>query len=281
MSDIFVQQEGWVRLGLFLIVFGAMAEWEFFAPRRRRNEALKRKRWIANLSLVMLNTVVMRLLFPAALVTAALLAEQREWGAFHVFEWPWWVELIVAMVLLDFVIYLQHVLFHAVPALWRLHRVHHADLDFDVTTGSRFHPIEIVLSLGIKIGAVLAVGPPALAVVLFELCLSASALFNHSNVAIPRAWDRWLRWCIVTPDMHRVHHSIRRSETNSNFGFCLPWWDRLLGTYTAQPRDGHTGMVIGIADFRDERRCTALIGMLLLPFAGSAGSYPGDRGNAD
>ena len=281
MSEILAEQEAWIRLGFFLAVFGGMAWWESIAPRRDLSISPKHKRWMANISLVVVNTFLLRLLFPAAVVAAAVVAEQRQWGVLHLLAWPLWIEGILAVVALDLVVYLQHVLFHAVPAFWRLHRVHHADLDFDVTTGSRFHPLEILLSTGIKVAAVLALGPAVLAVLVFEIVLNASSMFNHSNVRIPVRWDRGLRWCVVTPDMHRVHHSIRRNETNSNFGFTLPWWDRLLGTYIDQPRDGHTAMLIGISDFRDERRCARLSGMLMLPFTGGAGAYPVNRGIGD
>jgi sterol desaturase/sphingolipid hydroxylase (fatty acid hydroxylase superfamily) len=180
------------------------------------------------------------------------------------------------VVVLDLVIYLQHVLFHAVPALWRLHRMHHADLDFDVTTGLRFHPIEIVLSMGIKLAVVAVLGPPAAAVLVFEVILNGTAMFNHSNIRIPLGLDRILRWVVVTPDMHRVHHSVVPQETNSNFGFNLPWWDRLFGTYRAQPAEGHDGMTIGIELFR-ARRDLWLDRMLIQPLLGKVGNYPINR----
>ena len=186
---------------------------------------------------------------------------------------PAWVGVVASVVLLDLAIYFQHVLFHAVPVLWRLHRMHHADLDFDVTTGLRFHPIEILLSMVIKLAVVAALGAPALAVLIFEVLLNATSMFNHGNVRIPAGLDRVLRWVVVTPDMHRVHHSILSRETNSNFGFNLPWWDRLFGTYRAQPAAGHEGMTIGIEQFRDPRELR-LDRMLLQPFRGDAGRYP-------
>ncbi|MDN3721932.1 sterol desaturase family protein [Roseibium salinum] len=180
------------------------------------------------------------------------------------------------MLALDLAIYLQHVMFHAVPALWRLHRMHHADLEFDVTTGLRFHPVEILLSMGIKLGVVMALGPPAVAVLVFEVLLNGTSMFNHSNVRIPAAIDRVLRLFVVTPDMHRVHHSIHPNETNSNFGFNLPWWDRLLGTYRPQPREGHETMTIGIEEFRT-RRDLWLDRMLVQPLVGRANHYPINR----
>jgi sterol desaturase/sphingolipid hydroxylase (fatty acid hydroxylase superfamily) len=177
--------------------------------------------------------------------------------------------VLLSILLLDLAIYLQHVLFHAVPGLWRLHRMHHADLEFDVTTGLRFHPVEIVLSMVIKLAVVAALGAPAVAVLLFEVLLNATALFNHGTIRLPAGWDRVLRWVMVTPDMHRVHHSVIPAETNSNFGFNLPWWDRLLGTYRAQPKAGHDGMTIGIKQFRT-RRDLWLDRMLLQPLRSPA-----------
>jgi sterol desaturase/sphingolipid hydroxylase (fatty acid hydroxylase superfamily) len=213
---------------------------------------------------------------PVLAVGFALLAEARGWGLLNAFEVAFALALPVSLLALDLAIYLQHVLFHAVPALWRLHRVHHADLEFDVTTGLRFHPIEILLSMGIKLAVVAALGPPAIAVLVFEVLLNATSMFNHGNVRIALGLDRILRWIVVTPDMHRVHHSIHANETNSNFGFNLPWWDRLLGTYRAQPRDGHEGMTIGIEQFRTPRELW-LDRLLIQPLRGPASGYPINR----
>jgi sterol desaturase/sphingolipid hydroxylase (fatty acid hydroxylase superfamily) len=254
-----------LRLSAFLGVLLAMAGWEVLAPRRTR-KLPRRSRWPANLGIVVLNTVLVRLLFPAAAVGVALAAEARGWGLLHQPGVPVWAAMVAGIVLLDLAIYLQHVTFHAVPALWRLHRMHHADLDIDFTTGARFHPVEIVLSLLIKFAVIAALGVPAAAVVLFEVLLNATYMFNHGNVRIPLAVEPALRWLVVTPDMHRVHHSVERDETNSNFGFNLSLWDRLFGTYRAQPRAGHEAMTIGIPDFRDATDCAALAGMLAIPF---------------
>ena len=252
-----------------------MAIWEVIAPRRRLTVS-KPLRWASNLGLVAFNTVILRLLLPTAAVGMALLAEERAWGLLNNYAVPYWLSLVLAVMILDFVIYLQHVMFHAVPALWRLHMVHHADLDFDVTTGSRFHTIEIILSMFIKLAVVVALGPPALAVVIFEVLLNGTAMFNHANVRMPIGLDRVLRWFVVTPDMHRVHHSVIARETNSNFGFNLPWWDRLFGTYRSQPSAGHEGMTIGLTQFRD-LRVERLHSMLALPFTGETGNYPINR----
>ncbi len=266
-----------LRLGVFLGVLAIMALWELLAPRRRR-DIPRVIRWSNNLALVVIDTIVLRLTFPILAVGLAIMAQERGWGLFNIFEVPAWVAVLASVIILDLVIYLQHVMFHAVPALWRLHRMHHADLDFDVTTGLRFHPIEIVLSMGIKLATVLVLGPSAVAVLIFEVLLNATAMFNHSNVRLPLAADRVLRLVMVTPDMHRVHHSILPQETNSNFGFNLPWWDRLLGTYRAQPAAGHDAMTIGIEQFRTPRD-QWLDRMLVQPVKGPASGYPINRDN--
>jgi sterol desaturase/sphingolipid hydroxylase (fatty acid hydroxylase superfamily) len=265
-----------VRLACFTGVLVLMVGWELLAPRRRLRIA-RPVRWFSNLGLVVLDTLAARLLVPAGAVGAALLAEQRGWGLFHNLPLPAWVAVVLSVVALDLAIYVQHVLFHAVPLLWRLHMVHHADLDFDVTTGVRFHTLEILLSLGIKLAAVVLLGAPAVAVLIFEVLLNATSMFSHSNVRLPTGLDRLLRLVVVTPDMHRVHHSTDPRETNSNFGFNLPWWDYLFGTYRARPTAGLDGMAIGLEQFRDERRADRLHWMLLLPFIGRIGDYPVNR----
>jgi sterol desaturase/sphingolipid hydroxylase (fatty acid hydroxylase superfamily) len=248
-----------------------MALWEAAAPRRPRSYS-RLRRWPSNLAVVALNTALVRILLPATAVSMALAGERRGWGLLNNLPVPASIAIVATVVVLDLAIYLQHVMFHAVPALWRVHRMHHADLDFDVTTGARFHPIEIVLSMLIKFGAVVALGTPALGVLVFEVLLNATSMFNHGNARIPVGLDRYLRWFVVTPDMHRVHHSIVVGETNSNFGFNLPWWDWLLGTYYDQPALGHEGMRIGIEQFRNGRELR-LDRMLLQPFRSPAGAY--------
>lgn len=265
-----------VRLGFFFGVFGLMALWEILSPRRRLLIP-KLSRWANNLGLVVLNTLVLRLLFPAAAVGMTAFAVERGWGIFNYVNVPNALAVLASVVALDFVIYLQHVMVHAVPILWRLHRVHHADLDYDVTTGARFHPLEIILSMLIKFATILVLGPPVVAVVVFEVLLNATAMFNHGNVSLPGPVDRLLRWLVVTPDMHRVHHSVEDDEANSNFGFNLPWWDRLFGTYRDQPRGGHQGMTIGIHGIRDPKQVDRLPGMLALPFIGRVTEYAINR----
>jgi sterol desaturase/sphingolipid hydroxylase (fatty acid hydroxylase superfamily) len=270
--DALLSTEPFLRLAAFGSILAAMVVWEFLAP--RRDEKIGRSaRWPSNIGVVVLDTVLVRLLFPIGAVGLALLAEARGWGLFNAFDVPVWATIPLCVILLDLAIYLQHVLFHAVPALWRLHRMHHADLEFDVTTGIRFHPIEIVLSMGIKFGMVAALGTPAVAVLIFEILLNATSMFNHGNVKLPGRLDRVLRWIVVTPEMHRVHHSIKPRETNSNFGFNLPWWDRLFGTYRDQPEAGHIGMTIGIEQFRDARE-QRLDRMLTQPFRDDVQRYP-------
>jgi sterol desaturase/sphingolipid hydroxylase (fatty acid hydroxylase superfamily) len=269
MSD---QLEITVRLGFFGGVLLVMTLWELRAPRRPLTVS-KAPRWASNLGLVVLNVLLARLLVPITAVDAAIVAQSRGWGLLHLVDWPPWLEIVLAVLAFDLAIYLQHVMFHAVPMLWRLHMVHHADLDFDVTTGLRFHTIEILLSSLIKLAAVIVLGPSALAVVIFEVLLNATAMFNHSNVRMPTRLDGWLRWLVVTPDMHRVHHSVIRREANSNFGFNLPWWDFLLGTYRARPSEGHDAMTIGLTTIREERIADRLPSMLAIPFQPQAGAY--------
>ena len=275
MTESILAIEPTIRLGFFLGVFAIMAGWEALLPRRARNVS-RWVRWPSNLGIVAVNTLLLRVLIPTAAVGLALTGEARGWGLLNALALPYWLSVVLAVVLLDLAIYLQHVMFHAVPALWRLHRMHHADLDFDVTTGARFHPIEILLSMALKLGVVAALGAPALAVLVFEVLLNATSMFNHANARLPEGLDRVLRWFVVTPDMHRVHHSVVPQETNSNFGFNLPWWDRLLGTYRAQPAAGHTAMTIGLERFR-EARDLRLDRLLMQPFRGEAGRVPIDR----
>ncbi len=271
-SSWLLDNEVQVRLAFFFGIFAVMAVWEMLAPRRELTVS-KTVRWLNNLGLVFLNSLVLRLVFPAAAVGVAAVAQKHGWGVMNIYQIPYALSVVFSVMLMDMVIYLQHVMVHAIPALWRLHRVHHADLDYDVTTGARFHPLEILLSMVIKIGTIMVLGPPLVAVVIFEVILNATAMFNHSNVRLPLGLDSVLRWFLVTPDMHRVHHSVEDDETNSNFGFSLPWWDRLFGTYRDQPRAGHEGMTIGIHKLRDVRQVQWLPGMLILPFVGKISGY--------
>ena len=261
-----------IRLGFFVGTVVLVALWEVLAPRRVLTVS-RAVRWTSNLGLVVLNTVLLRLMFPLAAVGMAAFCAANGWGLLNHFQVPFVVALPVAVITMDFVIWLQHVMVHAVPALWRLHQVHHADPDYDLTTGARFHPIEIVLSMLVKFASITVLGPPVVAVVVFEVLLNATAIFNHGNIRLPAALDRVLRWFVVTPDMHRVHHSVEDDETNSNFGFNLPWWDRLFGTYRAQPRAGHDRITIGIHGHSDPREVARLPGMLLMPFRGTVDGY--------
>jgi len=265
-----------IRVVFFIATFAAMTIWELLAPRRVLTTS-KTIRWFANLTIISLNASLIHLAFPLMPVGLALLAEKYGWGLLNIVRAPYLLAVIAGVIVLDLVIYLQHVLFHAVPVLWRLHMMHHADLDFDVTTGLRFHPVEIILSGCIKLAAVVVFGPPAIAVLIFEILLNGTSMFNHGNIRLPLNIDRLLRLLIVTPEMHRVHHSVVIKETNSNFGFSFPWWDRLLGTYREQPAAGHKGMTIGLSHFRDPDRLT-LPWMLVLPFVGDPGKYPLNRG---
>lgn len=250
MTEALGLPEPLLRFGVFLAVLAAMAGWELAAPFRAQAHG-RAARWPANLGIVALDSLIVRVLFPAGAVGAALWAEARGWGLFHLAAAPGWLAVPLSVVLLDLAIWAQHRVFHAVPLLWRLHRVHHADTEFDVTTGLRFHPIEILLSMLIKVAVVVALGVPAVAVVLFEVLLNAASMFSHGNVRLPARLDAALRRLIVTPDMHRVHHSARREETDSNFGFCLSVWDRLFGTYRPEPLEGQERFTIGLGEFRD------------------------------
>jgi sterol desaturase/sphingolipid hydroxylase (fatty acid hydroxylase superfamily) len=276
MDELIANHEATIRLASFLGVFALMAFWEILAPRRKLTQP-KGSRWLNNIGLVVFNTSLLRVVFPMAAIGVAEYAQLMQWGLFNLFEVHPAIALLVSVIVLDAAIYLQHVMFHAVPLLWRLHRVHHADLDFDVTTGARFHPVEILLSMLIKFAVIVLLGPPLAAVVIFEVLLNAMAMFNHSNVRMPLALDGVLRRLVVTPDMHRVHHSHLADETNSNFGFNLSVWDRIFGTYRAQPAAGHTDMVIGIDTFRDPAVCVKLSGLLFMPFTGKITDYASNR----
>ena len=270
-----MQTETTIRLISFLMIFITVALWELRAPRRPLTTS-KKSRWISNLAIIFINPLLVRLVFPIAATGMALKAGQHGWGLLNNIDLPYGLDLVIGIAILDLVIYLQHVMFHAVPILWRLHMMHHADLDYDLTTGLRFHPVEILLSMIIKLAAVAALGPPVVAVLIFEILLNGMAMFNHGNIKIPLAIDRWLIYFVVTPDMHRVHHSVIIRETNSNYGFNLSCWDRLFGTYLAQPAKGHDDMTIGLSQFRVPKKLT-LPRLLALPFIGDPGRYPINR----
>ena len=267
-----------IRLTAFIGVFLIIAFWETKRPRRPL-KLDKAKRWLNNMGLVVVNTITLRLVFPAAAVGIATQASEMGWGVLNQITIDYYsFAVVLSVIALDLVIYLQHVMFHSIPLLWRLHLVHHADLDYDLTTGLRFHPIEILLSMLIKFAAILVLGPPVVAVIIFEVLLNASAMFNHGNLRLPKQLDAILRLAIVTPDMHRVHHSAIKRETNSNYGFNLSIWDRVFGTYRAQPQYGHDGMTIGLNQIRDPKKQN-LPWLLLLPFVSKVGEYPINRDN--
>lgn len=259
-----LNNEPFFRAGAFLLVLTAMMAWEIVA-KRRPQVVSRSQRWPGNVLLVIIDTAIVRLVFPLAAVGAAVYAQDLGWGVFNAVTLPGWVVLILSILALDLAIYGQHRIFHAVPWLWRIHRVHHGDQEFDVTTALRFHPLEILLSMAIKIAVVMMLGAPPIAVIVFEILLNATAMFNHGNVQLSAKTDRYLRMLLVTPDMHRVHHSVIRQETDSNFGFNLTWWDRVFGTYRNQPENGHLGMTIGLEDYRTEQD-QQLGRMLVQPF---------------
>ena len=265
--------EDFVRVASYFSVLGIMATWELLAPRRPLT-ASKLCRWGGNLTIVILNTAIARLFFVGGVAAAAAMAQERGWGLLNLVEWPGWLEFGLALLALDLIIYLQHQVFHLVPMLWRFHMMHHSDLDLDVSSGVRFHPVEIILSTIVKALAVIFLGVAHLAVVIFEIVLNSTALFNHSNVQMPLSLDRVLRWFIVTPDMHRIHHSVDPRETNSNYGFNVPWWDRLFRTYCAEPTLGQLGMKIGL-EHLGPPVCMNLFKMLRFPFVAALGRYAG------
>lgn len=273
-----MEWETLTRLSAFAAVFAAVAVWEVARPRRKAAFS-RRARWPHNIGLLCVDVLVLRVLAPGAAIGVAWIAQDRGWGFLNLTSVPAWAAILIAVALLDLVIYFQHVMFHAVPTLWRLHRVHHADLEVDVTTGTRFHPIEILISTVIKCAAVAAIGAPALAVLAFEVLLNATAMFNHANASLPGWAEKWARWLLVTPDMHRVHHSVLYDESSSNFGFSLPWWDRLFGTYRGEPRAGHDGMTLGVDAFRS-RHDLRLDRLLIQPFRDTPGQYPINRRQA-
>lgn len=276
INEFVMNYEKEIRMGFFFGMLAAIGLWELIAPRRALTVS-KMVRWVNNLGLVFFNSFIVLLVFPVAAIGVAAIAQDNNWGLFNNIEISVGLAAILSVVIMDFVIYLQHVMVHAIPVLWRLHRVHHADLDFDVTTGARFHTLEIILSMGIKFATIVLLGPPVFAVIIFEVILNATAMFNHGNIRLPKSIDRILRLLVVTPDMHRVHHSIEDDETNSNFGFNLPWWDRLFGTYRDQPRGGHKAMTIGIHKFKDPKLVSWITGMLILPFKGGMSGYTINR----
>ena len=265
MRELILAHEAALRIGMFTLIFVTMGLWEFLAPRRALSLG-RRARWPANLVILGLDIVLVRLLVPIAALGMSELAEEHSFGLLQMMHGPGWLKVIVAVLVLDLVIYGQHKAFHVVPVLWWVHRTHHVDLDIDVTTGARFHPIEIIVSMFIKLTVVGLLGAPVLAVFLFETLLSSGSMFNHSNAYLAPKADRWLRWFIVTPDMHRIHHSTRMCETDSNYGFSFSCWDRMFGTYTEYPELGHEAMHIGVRDFSDKRTCATLGGMLKIPF---------------
>ncbi|MED7787704.1 sterol desaturase family protein [Francisella sp. 19X1-34] len=257
--------DSWIRLSFFIGIFLVVSLWELIAPMRKLKIS-KKKRWVNNLVLVVLNTLVLRIIFPTTAVGVALLCNEYGLGVLNIFSIPLWSKIIIAFLVLDFTIYIQHVLFHYLPLLWRFHKVHHVDLDYDVTTGLRFHPVEIILSMLIKFAAICFIGAPVLAVIIFEITLNGLALFNHGNIRLFKSLDIFLRFFIITPDVHRVHHSTIPSETNSNFGFNLIFWDKLLGTYKKQPKKGYMLMDIGLDQYKDSNITQSLKNMLKMPF---------------
>lgn len=264
MKELFFEYESYIRLGSFLGIFALLTIWEISSPKRELLH-LRRFRWFSNIGLIVISSVLVRFILPTAAVGVALHAEQDNLGFLNHFDIPFVVHFLLAFVLMDLAIYFQHVMFHALPMFWRFHRVHHSDLDCDITTGLRFHPFEMVISIIFKFIVIISIGAPVLAVVIFEIILNAASMFTHSNIKMHRSIETFVRWFMVTPDMHRVHHSMVENETNSNFGFFISVWDRLFGTYISQPVNGHEKMEIGLSFFR-EPKWQNLRWLIYLPF---------------
>ncbi len=279
MKDLFFEYESVIRLGSFIAIFALLSIWEIASPRRKLLK-LRGFRWFSNFSLVVISSVLVRFIFPTAAVGVALIVEQNQLGLLYYFELPVLTHFIIAFILMDLSLYIQHVIFHALPLFWRFHRVHHSDLDCDITTGLRFHPFEIVLSILIKFIAIAAFGIPVLAVVIFEVILNAASMFSHSNIKIPAVIEPMIRWFIVTPDMHRIHHSINENETNSNFGFFISAWDRVFGTYIKEPEEGHANMQIGLSSFR-EPKWQDIRWLIYLPFVSKIETYAINKRNME
>ena len=275
MQELFFEYESYIRLGSFLGLFALLTIWEISTPKRELL-GLRRFRWISNIGLIVISSVLIRFILPTAAVGIALHVEQENLGFLNHFDLPFAFQFVLAFILMDLAIYFQHVMFHALPLFWRFHRVHHSDLDCDITTGLRFHPLEIVVSILFKFLVIASVGVPVLAVVIFEVILNAASMFTHSNIKIPSSFERIVRWFIVTPDMHRIHHSIKENETNSNFGFFMSIWDRLLGTYRREPEGGHSYMQIGLRNFR-EPKWQDLRWLIYLPFVTKVNDYSINR----
>ncbi len=268
-----IEDERIIRLAFFFGIFSIVALWEYFFP--RRNYSLgRKKRWLNNITVIILNSAAVRFLVPVVPIAVAMQGAATGRGLFNILSMNPFLEAVISFVILDFIIYLQHLMFHAVPLFWRLHMVHHADLGIDVTTGLRFHPIEILISLLIKITVIYALGPSVVVVIIFETALNGTAMFNHGNIYINPRIDSLLRLVIVTPDMHRIHHSVAIGETNSNFGFNLPWWDRLMGTYRAESYKKQKEIIIGLSQYREHLSFAA---MMTIPFTGEPGKYAINR----
>ena len=275
MQELIFDYESYIRLGSFIGLFALLTIWEISTPKRELLE-LRRFRWISNIGLIIISSLLVRFILPTAAVGIALHVEQENWGFLNHYDLPFALQFLLAFILMDLAIYFQHVMFHALPLFWRFHRVHHTDLDCDITTGLRFHPFEIVISILFKFLVIATIGAPVVAVVIFEITLNAASMFTHSNIKIPSTLERIVRWFIVTPDMHRIHHSIEENETNSNFGFFMSIWDRLLGTYTKEPEGGHTNMKIGLRNFR-EPKWQNLRWLIYLPFVTKVNDYSINR----
>jgi len=271
VKELIFQYESYIRLGSFLGLFILLMAWEVASPKRKLLQ-LRRFRWFSNIGLIVTSSILIRFIIPTAAVGVALLAEKDNLGFLNYFDLSTTAHFIIAFILMDLAIYFQHVMFHALPMFWRFHRVHHSDLDCDISTGLRFHPFEMIISILFKFVIIISIGAPVIAVVCFEIILNAASMFTHSNIKIPANLEKLVRWIVVTPDMHRIHHSVNENETNSNFGFFISVWDRLFGTYINEPKEGQQNMEIGLHSFR-QAKWQNLRWLIYLPFVSSINDY--------
>lgn len=279
VQELIFKYESYIRLISFFGLFALLTLWEISSPKRELLQ-LRQFRWFSNIGLIVISSVLVRFIVPTAAVGVAFHVEENNLGFLNYYDLPFVIHFLLAFILMDLSIYFQHVMFHSLPLFWRFHRVHHSDLDCDVTTGLRFHPFEMLISIIFKFLVILSIGAPVITVVIFEIILNAASMFTHSNIKMPHTIERIFRWFFVTPDMHRIHHSIHENETNSNFGFFISWWDRLFDTYISQPKDGHEKMELGLSFFR-EPKWQNLRWLIYLPFVAKIKGYAINKRNIE
>ncbi len=264
-NEYIIANEPIIRLSFFVSILLLMSLFEYIIPKKELLLS-KFKRWSNNISIIVVNSFLLKFIFASSIITISIYTTENKIGLLNLFEISFFFSVILSIILLDLIIYFQHRLFHKIDFFWKFHKVHHSDMDFDVTTGLRFHPIEIIISMLIKMISVFIIGVPIIAIVIFEIILSSLSMFNHSNIKLPAILDKRLRYFIVTPDMHRIHHSIHNEELNSNYGFNISLWDRIFSSYTNKPKNGYEKMTIGLKEFYDENKTVSILNILSLPF---------------